>query len=503
MVDDTGPDLSIYSQWDPNVPDPKMWDNPDIRLFTGITSGVPFTGNFIESYLLSPGTYGVEVTLQNKGCSKADNIKVSLEWYDWNAAGLHTPHTTGIQAIINPFNSNTCQIDLDGGEEGKVWFEWTTQAAQPSKHYCLLVRIDHPNDPLPPGWDRNTPTPTNQVGQENTNVGGVKKTGEEILIPVGNPLDRLLHPQIEIIQHIKPGEANWSFVEVYIPDELPPYGTDTVVFNVSPPPDTHGESREFSINLRDEHSFLLGGVMIKVVSDTPPTLEWVGTPGYTDDGIEPDSGEANTRFTYKVKYTDEDNDPPKVGMPLLYILKGDKQIEGSPFVMNEEDATDTHYTDGKIYTYSIALSEAGDDYTYYFWARDGLEVEAEGPATNVMSGPLVKMTPGVTWSDPIRITTDPNKDDHPSIIEFSPHGLLPQLWISWHSFRTSPGPDLFYKISSAPEDEASWLGVVPPQLTTSGGNYRPASARVEIGSSRQLWVVWGTGGGIYYKYYYQ
>ena len=107
---------------------------------------------------------------------------------------------------------------------------------------------------------------------------------------------------------------------------------------------------------------------------------------------------------------------------------------------------------------------------------------------------------GVTWSDPIRVTDDPNKDAKPSIIEFTRYGLLPQLWISWHS--SSPDPDLFYKISSAPEDEASWLGVAATQLTTSGGNYRPASARVEIGSSRQLWVVWGTGGGIYYKYYY-
>jgi hypothetical protein len=63
--------------------------------------------------------------------------------------------------------------------------------------------------------------------------------------------------------------------------------------------------------------------------------------------------------------------------------------------MSEESPADTTYSDGKIYTYSIALSESGNDYAYRFWARDALLIGAEGPATNVISGPKVvceKMT---------------------------------------------------------------------------------------------------------------
>lgn len=118
---------------------------------------------------------------------------------------------------------------------------------------------------------------------------------------------------------------------------------------------------------------------------------------------------------------------------------------------------------------------------------------------------------GVVWSDPIKITSHAAEDNRPSIIEFSPHGLLPQVWIFWHSFRTSPGPDIFHKISGSPENQADWLSALATQLTTSSNNYRPASARMVATSSwagwddgqRSLWVAWGTVGGIHYKYHYQ
>ncbi len=387
MVDDTGPDLSIYSQWDPDVPDPKMWDNPDIKLYQNPALGPNFWGPFIDSHLLNTNTdYGVEVRVYNKGCSDANNVEVKLVWADYGA-GNPPPeeHSTGIEVWDGSTwtTDNVAYINLPSGAEGKVYFKWKSGGTV-GDHYCLIAKLAHPSDI----------NPDNNKGQENTNVCGTKGgTTKEIHIPVGNPMDRPLHPQIEIIQHVKPGEANWSFMEVYIPEELPPYGNDTVVFNVSPPPDTHGESREFSINLRDETGFLLGGVMMRVVSDTPPTLEWVGTPCYRDDGVEPDSGIANTLFTYKVKYTDDDDDPPASGYPLLYVFKGDKQIQGSPLAMNEEDLSDTDYTDGKIYTCSFALPELGNDYTYFFGARDNLGVPAEGPATQIKEGPIVKEVP--------------------------------------------------------------------------------------------------------------
>ena len=391
----TDPDIYIYSQWDPNVPDPKMWDNPDIQLYQNPSGGPISWGLPISSMSLDPGTeYGVEVRLCNRGCTDANGVQVSFIWADWNVCPYDGSHNNiWYWDSSNWISGNVASIDLPPGAEGKVYFKWKTGNYE--SHFCLVVRINHPADPLPSCWNWNSdnPTPgtTNQAGQENTNVKGCKGgTTGKIHIPIENLWNRTLHPQIEIIQHVKPGEANWSFMEVYIPEELPP-GTDAVVFTVYPPLDTHGESREFSINLRDKNGFLLGGVIMKVVSDAPPTLECVGTPGYTDDGVEPDSGVVNTPFTYKVKYTDEDNDPP-ASDPLVYIFKGGQPIVGSPFVTQPEDPNDTDCRGGIIYGYSTTLTEP-DDYTYYFRARDRFGVEATGPATNLMSGPLVKILP--------------------------------------------------------------------------------------------------------------
>jgi outer membrane protein assembly factor BamB len=112
---------------------------------------------------------------------------------------------------------------------------------------------------------------------------------------------------------------------------------------------------------------------------------------------------------------------------------------------------------------------------------------------------------GVTWSNPIRITDNPNIDDRPSIIETPSYGPLQVFtkWILWYS-DISGGPNIFYK-TSADSDGASWSAA--EQLTTVGANYRPATAIVRDGSSYSLWVVWGSqrpgsnGFDIYYNYF--
>jgi outer membrane protein assembly factor BamB len=112
---------------------------------------------------------------------------------------------------------------------------------------------------------------------------------------------------------------------------------------------------------------------------------------------------------------------------------------------------------------------------------------------------------GVTWSNPIRITDNPNIDDRPSIIETPSYGPLQVFtkWILWHS-DISGGSNIFYK-TSADLDGASWSAA--EQLTTVGANYRPATAIVRDSSSYSLWVAWGSQGpgsdgfDIYYNYF--
>ncbi|NLI56615.1 hypothetical protein GX420_06525, partial [bacterium] len=119
-----------------------------------------------------------------------------------------------------------------------------------------------------------------------------------------------------------------------------------------------------------------------------PTLDWTGEVGYEGDGVEPSSGSPSTTFTYRVKYTDADNDAPLSGYPKVHILKSSVEISGSPFTMIEVDTSDTTYSDGKLYTYSTTLS-AGTDYTYYFEAKDANNVSATGIPTSSQAGPTV------------------------------------------------------------------------------------------------------------------
>ncbi len=101
-----------------------------------------------------------------------------------------------------------------------------------------------------------------------------------------------------------------------------------------------------------------------------PELSWTGEMGYESDGLNPEIGKPNNTFTYRIKYTDMDDDAPDTDFPKVHILKAGAETSGSPFTMNEVDPIDTTYTDGKLYTFEKVFNNAGGDYTYYFEAQD-------------------------------------------------------------------------------------------------------------------------------------
>ncbi|MDD5687537.1 MAG: carbohydrate-binding protein [Elusimicrobia bacterium] len=104
-------------------------------------------------------------------------------------------------------------------------------------------------------------------------------------------------------------------------------------------------------------------------SNNPPVLEWSGDTGYSADGVNPETGNVNTNYEYRVLYKDVDGNAPKSGYPRVHILKGGVEISGNPFVMTTTDDTSS-YTVGRIYKYTTKLSGLGSDYSYYFDAQD-------------------------------------------------------------------------------------------------------------------------------------
>jgi hypothetical protein len=190
-----------------------------------------------------------------------------------------------------------------------------------------------------------------------------------------------------------------------------------------------------------------GRLMLEFIPSAPPTLSWTGEPNYTSDGLDPETGTSSTNFTYRVKYSDEDNDPPASGFPKVHILKGDSEISGSPFIMDEVDSGDTTYSDGKLYTYIKTELTLGTDYGYRFEAEDINGNQATGDPTNVVDGPDISEEIPVLEVDPTSLAFGEVK--------------VPQTkTMTFRAYNTGTG-----KLSGTISDDRDWITVNPTSLT--------------------------------------
>ena len=98
-----------------------------------------------------------------------------------------------------------------------------------------------------------------------------------------------------------------------------------------------------------------------------PVLSWTSQRGYVRDGCQPEIGDVATDFDFRILFSDLDGDLPATGWPQVTILKGKKPIPGSPFPM--EPMNDVPTYNGRPYRYKTKLP-AGEDYSYYFDAKD-------------------------------------------------------------------------------------------------------------------------------------
>ena len=251
-----------------------------------------------------------------------------------------------------------------------------------------------------------------RIGGTNTAGSGTTKPGDPLTTEISWILSSGDHAAISAVA-IKPAPTP----NIYTARVLVERGS-----GVTPPEDT---------------------VIITLIENDRPVLSWVGVSGspWENDGINPDNGESDTSFEYRVKYTDSDDpsgDAPNFGYPIVHIKKGGVEIAGSPFVMSPLDPFDTNYKDGAIYYYIVPVPPGlayGFDYTYYFDAQDINGLNATPFPISERSGPNVNNAPtaamhgdastcvGADWlSDPwitynyncpfniINDSTDPDND---------------------------------------------------------------------------------------------
>ncbi len=132
-----------------------------------------------------------------------------------------------------------------------------------------------------------------------------------------------------------------------------------------------------------------------------PFLTWPGGTGYLTDGLDPETGVVSTTFTYKVIYTDQDNDQPLSGYPLVHIIKESAEIPGSPHQMSFESGD---MISGATFSFSLTLPPG--EYEYYFECYDKWGLSSTGDGISQMSGPSVSnFYPELTWTDEVNYSS--------------------------------------------------------------------------------------------------
>ena len=131
-----------------------------------------------------------------------------------------------------------------------------------------------------------------------------------------------------------------------------------------------------------------------------PRLDWTGENGYVADGSSPDTAPSGSSFTFRVKYTDTNNDAPTVIE--LWIDADNNGTFESTYPMAGINDGDTTYINGKIYSSTLVLTNSGSNIiNYRYYAKEATDREATGPATGAGSVTLTALplatAPTLTW----------------------------------------------------------------------------------------------------------
>lgn len=138
------------------------------------------------------------------------------------------------------------------------------------------------------------------------------------------------------------------------------------------------------------------------IANNAPTLAWTGETGYESDGVNPGSGASGGSFTFRVSYTDTDNEvPTSIQVWIDRNDDGDYLDASEKLDLIEVDSGDTYYADGKLYSLAVVLTNAGDgNLNYLFYAGDGTAA-ASGQPTGALSVSVTaaNSAPTLAWTN--------------------------------------------------------------------------------------------------------
>jgi hypothetical protein len=133
------------------------------------------------------------------------------------------------------------------------------------------------------------------------------------------------------------------------------------------------------------------------VFNVAPTLSWTAETGYASDGVSPDSGASGSRFTFRVNYSDNNNNLPSYIRVLV-----DKDNDGAfedVYAMSPADNIAGNTYHGRIYTKTVAIGSIGSSTVRYkFEAADNAALAATGPPTGERTLTLLNNAPVLSWT---------------------------------------------------------------------------------------------------------
>jgi hypothetical protein len=163
-------------------------------------------------------------------------------------------------------------------------------------------------------------------------------------------------------------------------------------------------------NMATGEPSLTGG---QIAANPPVYLTWTQEQGYTTDGVNPDSGPAQSGFQFRVKYVNLDNFPPEIRQLWLDENNDGQYEESEKYTMEDADTLDTDYSDGKIYGYSLKINPSGTpvNLAYKFVFQDIYSREASGGPTEDSLKVLVLEAAAQTDPNTLDPQQDPNTSD--------------------------------------------------------------------------------------------
>ncbi|MFC1602865.1 right-handed parallel beta-helix repeat-containing protein [Pseudomonadota bacterium] len=151
-----------------------------------------------------------------------------------------------------------------------------------------------------------------------------------------------------------------------------------------------GGDKNYRIRASDGYTLATGDpadINTVTVNNRVPTVAWPGDTNYESDGVHPDAADSGDNFTFRVMYTDADNTAPIIAQ--AWIDENDTMFydSGEYFDMAVEtpDASqyrDGDYSNGEYFTFTKAITKAGDGRQYYRFAfSDGVDDATGDPSS--------------------------------------------------------------------------------------------------------------------------